>query len=534
MGTTARSRSDSEHDGSVVPASAAEGAERDGQGGSRLAEPVRSKRRRDGRGARGPAEAVVGDDLAFAGLRVHAALVATGEASARELVDAALARIEASQPDLNAFRCVRADAARAEADAADRRRARGERPPLLGVPVAIKDDMDLAGESTNFGCAGAFAPRPGDGEVARRLRAAGAVIVGKTTTPELGQWPFTEGPAFGATRNPWSLAHSPGGSSGGSAAAVAAGLVPAAAGSDGAGSVRIPAAWTHLVGVKPQRGRVSTWPQRDAFNGLACIGPLARTVGDAALLLDVLSGGRAEDAHRPPPPAERYADTAAREPGPLRIALSTKVPWSVAPAALDPDVREQVERLARALERLGHHVEQADPGYGPAGLSFLPRSTGGVREWVELHVTDHAQLDPRTRGTMRMGRALAPLLPLARAIERPLRAYVGRIFRRFDVVLTPTTAKPPAPIGAIDGLDAWPTDKLMVGYCPYTWPWNVLGWPGVNVPAGVTRDGLPVGAQLLGPANAEGRLLSLAAQLERIEGWARRRPPYRAAAVAAA
>lgn len=184
--------------------------------------------------------------------------------------------------------------------------------------------------------------------------------------------------------------------------------------------------------------------------------------------------------------------------------------------------------------KLGHHVEEADPRYGLAGLSFLPRSTGGVREWVELHVTDRAQLDPRTRGTIRIGRALRPLLPLARAIEAPLRAYVGRIFRRFDVVLMPTTAKPPARIGEVDGLDAWPTDKLMVGHCPYTWPWNVLGWPGVNVPAGFAPDGLPVGAQLLGPANSEGRLLSLAAQLERLEGWGRRRPPYGAAAAAPA
>jgi amidase len=474
------------------------------------------------------------DDRAFLGLRAQAALVASGTASSRELVDAALARIEASQPELNAFRCVRADAARAEAEEADRRHADGERLPLLGVPVAIKDDMDLAGESTNFGCPGMFHARHGDSEVACKLRAAGAVIVGKTNTPEVGQWPFTEGPAFGATRNPWSLGHSPGGSSGGSAAAVAAGLVPAAAGSDGAGSVRIPAAWTHLVGIKPQRGRVSTWPFASAFNGLTCIGPLARTVDDAALMLDVLSGNRPEDPHRPPPPSEPFADAARREPGRLRIALSTKIPWSLAPARLDPEVREHVERLGRTLEGLGHHVEEADPAYGLVGLSFVPRSTGGVREWVELHVADRAQLDPRTHGTIKLGRTLAPLLRLAHAIERPLHRYVGRIFRRFDVVLMPTTAKPPAPIGAIDGLEAWPTDKTMVGYCPYTWPWNVLGWPGVNVPAGVTSGGLPVGAQLLGPANSEGRLLGLAGQLERIERWAERRPPYAATATAAA
>jgi amidase len=495
------------------------------------ARPSPESDRERGRAAAFPGEA---DELAFAGLRAQARLVHDGQASARELVDAALARIEAAQPQLNAFRCVRAAAARAEAEEADRRRAAGERPPLLGVPVAIKDDMDLAGESTNFGCPGGFEARAADGEVARRLRAAGAVIVGKTNTPEIGQWPFTEGPAFGATRNPWSLHHSPGGSSGGSAAAVAAGLVPAAAGSDGAGSVRIPAAWTHLVGVKPQRGRVSTWPFTSSFNGLTCIGPLARTVDDAALLLDVLAGNRPEDPHRPPPPPEPFADGARREPGRLRIAFSTKIPWSLAPARLDPAVRAPVERLARTLEGLGHHVEEADPSYGLVGLSFMPRSTGGVREWVELHVADRAQLDPRTHGTVKLGRALAPVLRLAHAIERPLQHWVGRIFRRYDVVLMPTTAKPPAPIGAIDGLEAWPTDKLMVAHCPYAWPWNVLGWPGVNVPAGLTPDGLPVGAQLLGPADSEPRLLSLAAQLERVERWARRRPPGLAGVAAAA
>jgi Asp-tRNA(Asn)/Glu-tRNA(Gln) amidotransferase A subunit family amidase len=233
----------------------------------------------------------------FVGLEGQANLLAGGHASSSALVDAALGRIAASQPRLNAFRCVREQQARDEAAAADRRLAAGERLPLLGVPVAIKDDMNLAGEITAFGCAGAFAQIRSDGEVAKRLRAAGAVIVGKTTTPEFGQWPWTEGPAFGSTRNPWSPAHTPGGSSGGSAAAVAAGLVPGAVGSDGAGSIRIPAAWCHLVGIKPQRGRVSTWPDAEPFNGLTCYGPLTRSVADAALLLDVLTGNHPEDRY---------------------------------------------------------------------------------------------------------------------------------------------------------------------------------------------------------------------------------------------
>jgi amidase len=477
--------------------------------------------------AREPAAMDREAELAFAGPIAHARMLAAREVSAGELLELSLARIEAAEPALNAFRCVRAEHARAEAAAADRRLAAGERAPLLGVPIAIKDDVDLAGEESRFGCRGSFAAKREDCEAVRRLRAAGAVIVGKTNTPEIGQWPLTEGPAFGATRNPWHLDHTPGGSSGGAAAAVAAGLVSAAMGSDGAGSVRIPAAWTGLVGIKPQRGRISTWPDAEAFNGLTCLGPLTRTVADAALMLDVLSGAHPGDRHRPPPPSEPYARAAQLDGSPptrLRIALSERIPFSGAPAKLDPRVRAAVHRLAEVLRDLGHEVVRDDPAYGLIGIPFMPRSTGGVDDWL-ARVPDHSLLDHRTRGNARMGRLLRPLLGLARALEAPLHRQVGRVFHRVDVVLTPTTAKPPERVGAIDGLAPWATDKVVVGACPYAWPWNVLGWPGINVPAGLTPEGLPVGAQLLGPANSESRLISLAAQLEAVEGWQHRRPP---------
>ena len=464
-------------------------------------------------------------ELAFAGVAEHARMLATGEVSARELVELSLQRIEASEETLNAFRCVRTEGARADAAEADRRRAKGERAPLQGVPVAIKDDVDLEGEESRFGCPGSFAPRARDCESVRRLKQAGAVIVGKTNTPELGQWPFTESTAHGATRNPWSLEHTPGGSSGGAAAAVAAGLVSAAVGSDGAGSVRIPAAWTSLVGIKPQRGRISTWPDAEAFHGLTCLGPLTRTVGDAALMLDVLSGSHPGDRHRPPPPAEPYAKAAKRAPGRLRIGLSLRIPFSLAPAKLDPGVRAAVERLAEVLRGLGHEVVREDPAYRLIGVTFMPRSMAGLREWTG-RVPDPSLLDERTLNNARMGRLFGgPVLALAKALERPLHRQVGRIFKRVDVVLAPTTAKPPERIGAIDGLGHWDTDKVVVGACPYAWPWNVLGWPGVNVPAGLTAEGLPLGASLLGPANSESRLISLAAQLEQAEGWQERRPP---------
>ena len=295
-------------------------------------------------------------------------LLAAGEVSAVELTTRALDRIEASQPTINAFRLVRWDAALREAEAADRRLRAGERAPLLGVPVAVKDDQDVTGEPTSYGCPGPFPPATTDSATVQRLRAAGAIIVGKTNMPELGQWPFTEAAAFGVTRNPWQLDHTPGGSSGGSAAAVAAGLVPVAVGSDGAGSVRIPAAWTHLVGIKPQRGRAGGDVADDLFHGVSTVGPLARTVADAALLLDVLAGQQG-----------RFLAAANREPDRLRIAVALRPPFTGVRSRLDPQVRTAVARVAQALVELGHDVVTDHPRYGLTGLNFLARSAGGLQ-----------------------------------------------------------------------------------------------------------------------------------------------------------
>ncbi|KQV93891.1 amidase [Streptomyces sp. Root369] len=452
-----------------------------------------------------------------AGLVETARALADGTITSRALVEQALARIETSQASLNAFRIVRTKAALAEAEAADAQLAAGVRKPLLGVPVAVKDDMDVAGEPTAFGCRGEFPAVARDGEAVRRLRAAGAVIVGKTNTCEFGQWPFTEGPAFGATRNPWSPEHTPGGSSGGSAAAVAAGLVPAALGSDGAGSVRIPASWTHLVGIKPQRGRISTWPRGESFQGITVNGTLARTVADAALLLDAAAGNHVLDPHRPP--AVDASAAVGRDPGRLRIALALRPPFTALPARLQPEVRARIVELAEKLSDLGHTVEEADPPYGQIGLTFIPRATAGIAERVR-EAPFPALLDRRTRGAARLGGLLGGVpLRVARRAEAVLHRRIGGFFTSYDVVLAPTTAAPPPRIGAMLELGGLATDRAMIAACPYAWPWNVLGWPGVNVPAGFLGGGLPVGAQLLGPANSEPLLLSLAAQLEAELRW---------------
>ncbi|MFG2456169.1 amidase [Streptomyces sp. NPDC048523] len=462
-----------------------------------------------------------------AGLVETARALADGTITSRELVEQTLARIESSQGSLNAFRIVRTRAALAEAEAADAQLAAGVRKPLLGVPVAVKDDMDVAGEPTAFGCQGEFPAVARDGEAVRRLRAAGAVIVGKTNTCEFGQWPFTEGPAFGATRNPWSPEHTPGGSSGGSAAAVAAGLVPAALGSDGAGSVRIPASWTHLVGIKPQRGRISTWPRGESFQGITVNGTLARTVADAALLLDAAAGNHPLDPHRPP--AVDASAAVGRDPGRLRIALALKPPFTALPARLQPEVRARVVELAEKLSALGHLVEEADPPYGQIGLTFIPRATAGIAERVR-EAPFPALLDRRTRDAARLGGLLGGVpLRAARRAEAVLHRRIGGFFTSYDVVLAPTTAAPPPRIGAMLELGGLATDRAMIAACPYAWPWNVLGWPGVSVPTGFVDGGLPVGAQLLGPANSEPLLLSLAAQLEDALRWHETWPPQEAA-----
>ncbi|BBZ29345.1 putative amidase AmiA2 [Mycolicibacterium madagascariense] len=449
--------------------------------------------------------------------------LASGRTTSTELTTRALRAIVASQPTLNAFRVVMARQALADAAEADRKRAAGQHLPLLGIPIAVKDDVDVAGVPTRFGTSADVPPATADAEVVRRLRAAGAVIVGKTNTCELGQWPFTSGPAFGYTRNPWSAEHTPGGSSGGSAAAVAAGLVTAAIGSDGAGSVRIPAAWTHLVGIKPQRGRISTWPLPEAFNGITVNGVLARTVVDAAIVLDAASGNAPGDRHRPAP--VRTADYVSQAPGPLTIALSTAFPFTGFKATLHPEILAAMEKMAGQLEALGHTVRRADPDYGlRTSWNFLSRSTSGLLDWAH-RLGPLAAFDRRTTSNMRMGRLLSEnVLRAARAGEVESQRRIGWIFNLADVVLAPTTAQPPPRVDYFDGRGGLSTDRAMIRACPVTWPWNLLGWPSINVPAGFTSDGLPIGVQLMGPADSEPLLVSLAAALEAIGAWSHAQP----------
>src|SRR3954451_7026536 len=345
-------------------------------------------------------------DLAYAGAAQQARLVASGEVSAREVVEGALRRIERLDPRLNAFRVVLGERALGEAQQADARRRAGEERPLLGVPVAIKDDTDVAGVATARGTAGSdLTPPDRDAEVVRRLRAAGAVVVGKTNVPELMMWPFSESVSYGAARNPWALDRTPGGSSGGSGAAVAAGLCGVALGTDGAGSIRIPAAFCGVFGLKPQRGRVPLDPGlSDGWHGLNVAGPLARTVADAALFLDAVADGAPEGG---------FAAAAAREPGRLRVAVSTNMPPGTV-ARLGGEQRRAVEETAELLRSLGHEVVERDVDYGTASIAnVLPRYLRGIHD--EGVAFPHPErLEPRTRAMIRRG-GLVPAGVIARA-----------------------------------------------------------------------------------------------------------------------
>ncbi|MCQ0004720.1 amidase [Actinomadura madurae] len=416
------------------------------------------------------------------GLAGQAEALARGEISSSELVEESLESI-GRQESLGAFRAVRSEAAGQEALDADKRLAEGSGCRCSGCPSPSRTTRIWPVRPRRSRCWATTGPRCRTGRSSASCGRPGAVIVGKTTTCEIGLWPFSESPGYGVARNPWNPEYTPGGSSGGSAAAVAAGMVAGAVGSDGAGSIRIPAAWTGLVGIKPQRGRVSGYPRTDPFNGITVWGPIARSVGDAALLLDVLSGSHPDDVYQVDPPLTSFAEAARREPRRLRIAVSFRTAFGVS-GRLDPEIRAAVERLARRLTDLGHKVFPADPDYGLVALGLVPRGTSGVADWLDA--MPNPRPEHRTEVEARMGRLVGKrLLPLAKSMDPYLRRKIGRIFQAADVVMTPTTAQPPLKVGAFDGMGYQKTQSGVAAACPYAWTWNVVGWPGVNVPGGI-------------------------------------------------
>jgi amidase len=458
-------------------------------------------------------------DLAFAGPAQLAAMVRAREVHPRELVELYLRRIERLNPRLNAFRTTLAERALAEAAEAE-----GCQGPLAGVPIAVKDDLPVAGEVATKGTRSLRAPAPADAEAIRRLRAAGAIPIGITRVPELMIFPWTATDAGGITRNPWNPERTPGGSSGGSAAAVAAGLAGAATGSDGGGSIRIPAACCGLVGMKPTRGRVSGAPAGAGWLGLSVYGGLARTVRDSALMLDIMHGALPGDPTPAPPFSGSYVEAAGRAPAPLRIAASRRLPPGLL-ARISTEQRGAWERTCSLLGALGHDVAERDPSYGLAQYEFVQTWMRGVYE-ESLQVPDRSLLERSTRQMAAGGRYLVPPWRRRRLLAGRVRttARILALCDEFDVLVTPATAKTAIAAEGGYGRSAPAAIDAAGRFTPLTSLFNLTGQPAVALPAGIGEDGLPLSVQLVGRPGAEDLLYSLAGQIEAAAPWADKRP----------
>jgi amidase len=431
-----------------------------------------------------------------------ATAVRAGKVTAGEVVAGHLDRIARRNAELGAFVRIRAAAAATEARAVDARADRAEL-PLAGVPVAVKDNVPVTGEPMGYGSA-AFpqVPLDHDHPVVARLRAAGAIVVGLTNLPELAIYPFTDS-VYGIARNPWDPQRTPGGSSGGSAAAVASALVPLAHGTDGLGSVRIPAAACGLFGIKPGSGVVPGDLGETGWFGLSESGTLATTVADAALMLGVMAG----------------TSYSAAEPGPLRIAASVRPPGPG--IMIHPSSSAPVRACAELLGKSGHEVTDADPPYPgwlvPVVLSYW--FAGPAEE-----AAGHAGMEPRTRRHVRAGKLAARARPPRASDRARLRAALASFFDRYDVLVMPTLARPCPPARRYGERSWLRSVATALMFAPMTGVWNLAGFPAASVP--VPGQGLPGAVQLVAAPGREQTLLALGAQIERANPWRRHAPGY--------
>jgi len=476
------------------------------------------------------------DQVALLDTLGQAALVRAGDVTARELVGAAIERIERVNPRLNAVISTRFDEALAEAAALDRDGLPTS--PLAGAPFLLKDlGATLAGMPQERGSRAARGRiAPADTELARRYRGAGLVFLGKTNTPEFGNHSTAEPESRGPSRNPWDLSRTTGGSSGGSAAAVASGMVPAAHGNDGAGSIRIPSSCCATVGLKPTRGRNSWAPAGDAMAGLAVEHALTRTVRDSAAILDATAGRVPGDPYAAPPPSRPFLAEIRADPGRLRIAWSATPPID---AWVDPECAAAARATAELLASLGHHVEEAAPAFdGEALIEPLVRvwatsnlvSVRGLEAELGRRVGDD-ELEITTRELRDYALRFDPA-DLVDALDRLAAATrdIAAFFERFDAWVTPTLARLPEPLGVLNqsqggAVEYWRFD------CQFN-PWNpianVTGQPAISLPLAWSASGLPIGSLLTGRYADEATLFRLAAQLEAARPWADRLPPVHA------
>jgi aspartyl-tRNA(Asn)/glutamyl-tRNA(Gln) amidotransferase subunit A len=464
------------------------------------------------------------DQIPYAPATALAGAIRQKAVSPVEVVDALLARIERVNPAINAYCTVTADAARAAARDAEARLARGgPLGPLHGVPVSVKDTLWTAGVRTTMGSVihADFVPAE-DALVVARLKAAGAIVLGKTTTPEYAFKGLTDSALFGVTRNPWSLAHTPGGSSGGAGAAVAAGLGPIGVGTDEGGSIRLPASFSGVVGLKPTFGLVPRVPVGVA-ELLTHIGPLARTVADCALFLTVAAGRDDRDGWSAPAPPADYLAELGRPPGALRVAWSPRLGY----AAVDPEVLRVTGAAAARLPALGWTVEEADPGFeDPAAISDAfryPLLAAALGDHLAAH---RARMDPGLVALVEWGQRMTGE-DVARALlgRHALWAWVEAFFRRYDLLVTPMIAVPPFRADAAPPTEIAGRAVGRRGWMPFTYPFNLTGQPAISLPCGWTAEGLPIGLQLVGRRFEDALVLRAAAAFEAAWPWADRRPP---------
>ncbi len=464
-----------------------------------------------------------------------AASIRDGELSPVEVTDHYLDRIDRLGDQVGAFYTVthelaREEAARAE-KAAAQSRAAGDRgaplPPLTGVPIPIKDLNMVAGVRLTFGSTllkDNVATE--DDYVVSALRAGGIVITGKTATPEFGLPCYTETRIGPPARTPWDLSRSAGGSSGGAAAAVSAGLAPAAQGSDGGGSIRIPASVCGLFGIKPTRGRISRGPLMPDLAGLSVDGPLARTVADAALLLDVMTGNRPGDMYTLPPlgPGESFLSHASRDPGRLRIARSLQN--AVPGADVHPDCIAAYEDASTLLAGLGHEVEDVELPFGTDAVPAFETLWYAMSTLAPVDPAQEGELLPLTRYLRSRGQELkAGDLLFAEAYLQAIMRPALSMLNGYDALLSPTLALPPVPVGYFDEVEPAENFERQKRFTPYTALYNLSGQPAVSLPLHWTDAGLPIGVMLAGRMGEEATLISLSAQIEAARPWQHRHPP---------
>jgi aspartyl-tRNA(Asn)/glutamyl-tRNA(Gln) amidotransferase subunit A len=458
-------------------------------------------------------------ELGFTSALDLAARIRAKQLSPVEVVDGLLSRIEQLNPTLNAFSEVLADDARAAARAAEAAVLRGDDlGPLHGVPVGVKDQMNVTGAHVTFGTrllADYVASE--DAPVVAGIRRAGAIVVGMTTMPEFGWQGISWSPLYGMTRNPWDLERSTAGSSAGSGAAVAAGMVPFAIGSDGAGSIRMPASFCGIVGLKPTYGRVAMYPV-SVSELVTHYGPMSRTVRDTAALLQAMSGPDPRDPHCLPASDEEYLASCEGGASGLRIAYSPDLGY----ARVNPEVAAIVANAVRRFEQLGATVVDATPGFADpiwAADQYLWAGAAN-RAYPRLDEMRH-EMDPGFVQAVELmaGRSLFDASK-ARLVRLELAATMGNFFGEYDLLVTPTMAD------TAFGLDrSRPPYGPTLAWSPFTYPFNLTGEPAITVPAGWSQAGLPVGLQMVGPRFAEGRVLRAAAAFEAAQPWSHRRPP---------